>query len=209
MVLASKQHRHRISSTFAELTSRNAAKRSPKFDRRPGCLKLLALVAFVVGCTREAGTWHAKAVALDEVQSFIPESSGYILDGGTMVLSVKTDSNEECLIVLKQHTIESAPDAGRLFFNGKKIEVRSKDEMRIVDLLKAALLERTESPDIPQTDKSPINTVIIDEETDEAITSSTQDTLHQFCERIITFVESDEYLRIANHSVSADSKDSK
>ena len=161
---------------------------------------MLLLVALALGCSKTEVTPHSDPVTLSDVQSIALVSWGYALDGGTMTLFARTDSDDDCAIALNQRVDGTYPNPGRLFFNGRMIEVRSADESAIIGLLKSASVEPVEPPDAGEDDLS--NALIIGDDIKHVLGNTIEENLNEFRDEIITFVESDEYVRMAEHGLS-------
>jgi hypothetical protein len=116
-----------------------------------------------------------------------------------MLLAV-TDSGEDCSIQLNQRAFLRPVDVdpGQLLINGELINVRSEDELRIVQLLKTASI-KVNSTQIPIGHEilSPGSPVITGDDIRQSADDLLEKDVRRLRDDIVAFVESDEYLRIA------------
>lgn len=133
--------------------------------------------------------------------------SSFFLDGGTVILNAVADDGAKHSIRLNQRAF--APqfgfnsNPGRLYFDDELVEVRSDHEAQIVQLLKDALVtfspsEREPSINPPMSK----NALILGDDIRQVLESSPLENLQRFRDEIVSFVESDEYVRIATHGLS-------
>ena len=125
--------------------------------------------------------------------------ASYLLDGGTMTLYALTDSGLKCQIRLNQRAFDSYPDPGRLYFNDQLIDIRSDDESTILELLKTASIISKDRLSSPSENRISKKALILGDDIKEVLENSPEDNLRKFRDNIITFVESDEYVHIAEH----------
>lgn len=120
-----------------------------------------------------------------------------------MELCAKTDTGEPCLIRLNQHTWNAYEYPSRLSFNDQMVEIRSKNEEKIIQLLKAAKIDQ---PEVESTTDSNIeaagNPLNLSDETIAGLEQwGDPKETQRFREKIIEFVESEEYVEIARNGV--------
>jgi len=127
--------------------------------------------------------------------------SSFWLDGGSVTLHAVTESGEKCRVHLCQRCFPGS-DAGRLYFNGERVEVRSDDERGIVALLRAAPIVLKREPRAPSSEP-PIskNAMILSEDIKEVLESTPEQNLRRFRDDIVRFLESDEYVDIAKNGL--------
>lgn len=133
---------------------------------------------------------------------YIPEcitliESEYWLDGGSTTLFAVSESGSRHLIHLTQRTIPGSANPGRLMFDQKLIAVRSDEESRIVELLRAATIDAADVPPPPQ----PENRLILGDDIKDVMTSSPTANIEKFRSEFIDYLESDEYLEIAKNGL--------
>ena len=127
--------------------------------------------------------------------------SSFWLDGGSITLHAVTDSGEKCRVHLCQRSL-AATGAGWLYFNEERVEVRSDEETKIVELLRAAPIE-LKREERPSSSEPPIskNAMILSEDIKEFFESTPEQNLRKFRDEIVRFVESDEYVVIAKNGL--------
>ncbi len=170
---------------------------------------VLLLFFCIVGCDRPApkislrtpdhpfltDSGTSQPPTLSDVNSLTLVSYAYYFDGGTTTLYAVTDAGAKCTISLVQHMMRQYEDDGRLYFNTDLVEVRSTDESAIIDLLKTASVDLIDLPDADSRNQVP--DLILGDDIKNSVTSSAEDNINKFRDKIISFVESDEYVRIS------------
>jgi hypothetical protein len=120
----------------------------------------------------------------------------HLLDGGTRLILAINPMGELCEIRLNQRVDTSGTNPGRLFFNGQLIKVRSTDEARLLQLLKQTASK-------PVTFVVPMETeiriwphkIFRGDDINKFLRKPLSEKAREFCEQLVTFVESEEYVR--------------
>lgn len=127
----------------------------------------------------------------------------YLLDGGSIQLQVIDSAHQPHNVTLFQHAfprITTADEfrAGRLYFDGQLVELRSEIESHILDLLRRAEFPAVEH-DSSGTQARPLppKMLIIGDDIKQVMTRSRGDNLRALSAEVIQWVESDEYIAFA------------
>jgi hypothetical protein len=131
----------------------------------------------------------------------------YFTDGGTIVLLAEEPGGGRHQITLGQHRILEYFDPnvlpGRLYFNDLLVPVRSEIEVKVIELLQAGEIVPVETPepkdDTALTAEGPV--VIVGDDLKEYYAKEAEgkgETIRHLIEQLIRFVESREYIRVAN-----------
>ena len=119
------------------------------------------------------------------------------------MLCAIADDGEEHSIRLNQRVFSDFyPNPGCLYFNDERVDVRSEEESRIVQVLKTASIESA-IPESLQSRNAPISkdALILSDDIRQFLKSSPQDNLRRFRDEIVAFIESDEYVEIATNGL--------
>ena len=120
----------------------------------------------------------------------------YAMDGGTTVLCATDECGVKRSVLLGQHRFPDARTlvpAGRLCFDGDLVPIRSEFESAVLDLLRDADIGHYTSPQAGSGKLSP-NAIILGDDIRQALESSPEENLRRYCESIVRFVESDDFL---------------
>lgn len=116
-----------------------------------------------------------------------------------MLILAITPMGELCEIRLNQRVNLSGTNPGRLLFNEQLIQVRSKEEARLLQLLKQTATK-------PLTFEVPMETeiriwsyqIFRSDEINKFLRKPLSEKAQKFCEQLVTFVESEEYTQSGN-----------
>ena len=120
-----------------------------------------------------------------------------------MLILAITPEGEQCEIRLKQRVDTSDANLGRLLFNNHLIPVRSEEEAQIIRLLKNAATSQ-EKFEVPGTIEIRIikNEIVRGAEINKYLNKPVSDEQRNFCDQMIAYVESGEYVQIAQQKNS-------
>ncbi|MCA8992888.1 MAG: hypothetical protein KDA88_12945 [Planctomycetaceae bacterium] len=134
-------------------------------------------------------------------QSITLTEAEFWFDGGTISLHAVTETGDECRIRLNQRMFDTYANPGRLCFNDRPVDIRSKAESEIVDLLKLASVVPREAPQKLTDERISPNAIILGDDIKDVVNSSPGENLLRHRDRIVAYVESDEYVQIAKNGV--------
>jgi hypothetical protein len=138
--------------------------------------------------------------AMDIPERLVIADAAYASDGGSLWLRVRGPAGASCAVVLWQHLFLDSPDPqrlpGRLYVDGALVPVRSDAERRLLIALREARLEPPPPRDVPP--RGPGVVVGRDlQEYDAKIAEGPEAATRHLVEKLIAFVESEEYVALA------------
>jgi hypothetical protein len=139
------------------------------------------------------------------------EDGAYALDGGSIYLSLRDADGVQHTLVLAQHRIpknEADPrNPGRLYLDDQIIGIRSEEEARLIPEIKMATisLAHIERP-APKEETGP--GVVIGEDIEDFLSAtkvSPEAAIRHLVVSLVEFVESEEYVKLADWFADDDS----
>lgn len=122
------------------------------------------------------------------------------LDGGTIHLSATDEAGRQVSIMLATPLPSSSMRvAGRLYFDGDLVPMRSEREAGVLKLLTAATVEAPELP--PRVENSRM--VVIGQDIKDFFARSPEKNCRAFIRKIVESVQSDNYLRLVTDDEKA------
>jgi hypothetical protein len=138
------------------------------------------------------------------------DDGAYALDGGSIYLSLRDADGVQHALVLAQHRIpknETDPRIpGRLYFDGQMIGVRSHEEARLISAIKKAPISLTNVDRPAPKEETGPSVVVGDDIADylSATKASPEAAIRYLVDSLLEFVESEEYVRLADLSAGDD-----
>ena len=130
-------------------------------------------------------------------------NSMYLFDGGTTSLRATDEFDREHGVTLVQHAFARISPSldlipGRLYFDGSLVPMRSESEFEVLRLLGAAEIRYIEPPPYEgeQIQLSP-NALMLSDEIRQTLARTPEENMRAQLASIISFVESDDYVRFA------------
>lgn len=131
----------------------------------------------------------------------------YFTDGGSIVLIAEEPDNTRHQITLAQHRFLEIFDPnllpGRLYFNHLMVPIRSEMEVKLIALIRTSDILPDEPPEVERgeavSEGGPV--VIVSDDIKEYyanVAEGKEETIRYLIENLIKFVQSREYVRIAN-----------
>ena len=126
------------------------------------------------------------------------------LDGGTIYLSATDETGRQVSIMLASSLPSSSMRvAGRLYFDGDLVPMRSEREAGVLKLLSEARVEASSLPPSRRTSRM----AIIGNDIKEFLEQSTEENCRAFLHRIMESVQSENYIRFATDDERALAKE--
>ena len=123
----------------------------------------------------------------------------YVLDGGSMCLSLRDAGGGEHTVTLMQHAFPDGEDAGKLYADGQLVPIRSALETQVLAALAAA--EIAPAPEEPRAEAQNVDlnrtTIIFGDDIRDFLTREPDENLRALRDQLIAFVQSDEYVSFA------------
>ena len=139
------------------------------------------------------------------------EDGAYALDGGSIYLSLRDADGVQHALILAQHRIpmnKADPRiAGRLYLDGQIVKARSHREARLISAIKKATISSTKV-DRPAPNKETGPTLVVGDDIVDymsATRASPEAAIQYLVDSLVEFVESEEYVRLADKSAEDDS----
>ena len=158
-------------------------------------------LTLVTGCTREPDVWYTESLVLTDVQTLTVFDGCYTLDGGTTTLFALTETGDRCVIRLNQHAMGGYDNPGRLFFNAAMIDVRSPRENLVLDLLRSATIELDDKYESESNTPTRDADIVLGDDISLVLSQTPLENLQSFRNQILSYVESDLYVQIANNGL--------
>jgi len=117
----------------------------------------------------------------------------YLLDGGTVVLRGTDEAGRKHVVTLRAHMRASAADAGRLYFDGDLVAIRSAEESAVLQLLRAASLRCAAGP---PPGIGP-NMAVCGDDIKQVLGRTVEQNVRALTADVIGFVGSDGYIEFA------------
>ncbi len=138
-------------------------------------------------------------------------NSMYAMDGGSIYLALRDPSGAPHSLHLPQHALPTtfSPDAppGALILDGRVLGVRSPDEARLLEALRTAKFHALRPlSDAGSRIGRPGERILVGEDVRrfvESVDRAPNEAMRHLVERVVGFVESDEYLEIARRQGQA------
>jgi hypothetical protein len=139
-------------------------------------------------------------VASDELPTrIVVRDCALTLDGGTIHLIATDEAGRQVSIVLATSLPGSSMVAGRLYFDGGLVPMRSEREARILKLLSEAPVQ---APRLPPRGRAS-RRAIIGEDIKEFLEQTPEENCRAFIRKIIEAVQSESYLCLATDEEKA------